>query len=76
MEDKKLIEIFRDRLKDLMADNNIFKINDLAKKIDIPRTTISNWLNLCRTPQIDSLVIIAKFFDVTSDYLLGLKDYP
>lgn len=66
--------IFAERLKDLMLDKNLNSISDLSNKINIPRPTISRWLNMTRSPQIDSLVLIAKFFDVSIDYLLGLED--
>jgi len=68
-----LRKIFSEKLSDLMSESGFDSITLFAKKISIPRTTISNWLNLTRSPQIDSLVVLAKFFNVTTDYLLGLE---
>jgi len=50
-------KIFSEKLKDLMADKGFVSITDFANKVEIPRTTISNWLNLLRSPQIDSLIV-------------------
>ena len=69
-----LLKTFADRLRLEMTQNKIDTINDLAKKTNIPRTTISEWLNLNSFPHIESLVILALFFEVSTDYLLGLQE--
>jgi len=74
MDIKDLQKTFSEKLEGLMTEKGFDNISSLSKEINIPRTTIGNWLNLVRTPQIDSLVALSKFFDVTTDYLLGLDD--
>jgi len=69
-----LRKVFAERLKDLISESNFGSVKGFAGSVGIPRTTIGNWLNLIRSPQIDSLVILAKFFNVTTDYLLGLEN--
>lgn len=66
-------KIFADRLKDLITEKglNNQKLSDLT---GIPRTSISNWLNGRRTVQIEALVTLALFFNVSSDYLLGIEN--
>lgn len=66
-------EVFIKRLKNLMKEYDL-NISQLAQKTDIPRTSINNWLNQKRSPKIEFICILAKFFDVTTDYLLGLED--
>lgn len=65
--------IFISRLKDLLKTKNLTQVT-LSKETKIPPQTISDWLNAKVLPQIDSLVILADFFDVTTDYLLGRED--
>ena len=62
--------IFAKQLKELI-DNKGLSISKLSADLKIPRQTISNWLKLRRSPQIDSLELIADYFAVSIDYLLG-----
>lgn len=46
----------------------------LAEKLNVTRQTISNWENGKFYPDIDSLVNISKFFNVSLDDLLSYDD--
>lgn len=48
----------------------------LAKKLNVTKQTVSNWENDNIQPSIDMLVRLAKVFNVTTDYLLGLENTP
>ena len=61
--------IFAKQLKELMKNNGNLTVTKLSCDLNIPRQTISNWLNLKRSPQIDSLELIANYFNVSIDYL-------
>lgn len=66
-------QIFSIRLKELREDNELSQM-ELSKKIDIPQATIARY-ELCKTqPRVDEIIKICNFFNVTSDYLLGLED--
>ena len=70
-------KIFVERLKELIKDadpNKEYNQSYFSKSINIPYTTINSWMNLKRTPQIDSLDILADYFGVTVDYLLGREN--
>lgn len=62
------------RIKELMKENNLNQSN-LSKKIGIKQGTISYWLSGQKEPSIASLWLLADFFDVDIDYLVGRKDY-
>ncbi len=49
-------------------------MKQLAKEINTTDAAISNWENGVNEPKISYIISIAKFFGVTSDYLLGLED--
>ncbi len=66
-------DIFVERLVDQMNERGL-TATTLSIASNIPRTTISNWLHHTRTPQIDSLCVLAEYFGVTTDYLLGRED--
>ncbi len=47
---------------------------DLAKALNVTKQSVSNWENDNILPSIDILVRIARFFDVSTDYMLGLEN--
>lgn len=47
---------------------------ELANRLGISKQTVSNWENDNIQPSIEMLVRLAKLFDVTTDYLLGLNN--
>ena len=61
------------RLKELRQERGIGQI-ELAKKLEVSKGIISLWENGLREPNMYSLIKLAKFFDVTIDYLVGLED--
>lgn len=44
----------------------------LANKLGVTKQSVSNWENDNILPSIEMLVKIANFFEVSTDYLLGL----
>lgn len=50
-------------------------ISALAKDLNIAKGSPSNWQRGA-SPNSDVVVKIAKYFDVSCDYLLGLDDVP
>lgn len=49
---------------------------DLAKRLGVAKQTVSNWENENIQPSIEMLVRLAKLFNVTTDYMLGLENLP
>lgn len=66
--------LFDVRLKELLNERPELSRKDFAKEINISYTTVSGWLNDGKEPIYDNLVTVAKYFNVTTDYLLGLTD--
>lgn len=62
---------FSEKLTDLMKENGISQ-NQLAKILNVKQQTISRYMNGTREPNIDTILAIAKYFEITTDYLLGL----
>ncbi len=63
-----------ERLKDLMDEQNLNQVA-LAKKIGVKQNTISAWLLKKKEPCITSLWLVADYFGVDIDYLVGRKEY-
>lgn len=61
---------FEENLKSLRERNNLSQI-ELSKKIGLSNVTLSQYEKGVRKPDIQTLALIAQFFNVTTDYLLG-----
>lgn len=66
--------IIAERIKELMKEQNLNQVR-LAEKIGVKQNTISAWLLNKKEPCITSLWLLADYFDVDIDYLVGRKDY-
>lgn len=64
---------FAERLKELREDKNLSP-KQLGRQIGVSDVAIYRWESKQRTPNIDVLILLAQFFNVSSDYLLGLED--
>ena len=69
------INVFGKRLRYLREKKKLSQL-ELAKKLNIPNQNISNYEREFRHPDFETLKMIAAFFDVTTDYLLGHSDQP
>lgn len=61
------------RIKELMRIDNINQTT-LAKNIGVKQNTISSWVLNKKEPNITSLWLLADYFDVDIDYLVGRKN--
>ena len=61
-------------MQDLRKENGMTQ-RELGDRLGYSNQTVSFWESGRREPDLDALVAIAKFFDVSVDYLLGVKEY-
>jgi len=59
-------------LKELRNERGIGQV-ELAKALSVSKGVISLWENGLREPGMNSLIVLARFFDVTIDYLVGIE---
>ena len=64
---------FNQKLKELREENKLLQ-KQLAAELGVSQVTIARWETRTREPSFDDLIKIAKYFNVTTDYLLGLED--
>ncbi|GEM_PF-2337511 len=65
---------FKNRLKELIEEKTAGSQKKLSLATNIPASTINCWFTKDIKPTYVQIVKLAKFFDVTADYLLGLED--
>ncbi len=64
---------YRVRIKDLREDNDLTQI-EIAKYLNIKQNTYSQYENGQRQIPLSSLIALAKFYNTSTDYILGLTD--
>lgn len=64
---------FAERLKELRQEKGM-SIQSLAKEIKIGSSSLCRWENGQADVKGSQLIILAKYFEVTIDYLMGLED--
>lgn len=65
--------IVSERIKELMREENLTQVA-LAEKIGVKQNTISAWLLKKKEPSIRSLWLLADYFNVEIDYIIGRKN--
>lgn len=68
------MNVFAKRLKELRSENN-YTQNFIASKLGIRQQSYARYESGVGEPNLDTLVSIAKLFNVSTDYLLGIADY-
>ena len=63
-----------ERIRELMKEHDLNQVR-LAEQVGVKQNTISAWLRGKKEPCITSLWLLADFFDVDINYLVGRKDY-
>ena len=61
---------FSKKLKQLRIQNNL-KQSDIAELCNVTRSAVSNWENSRRFPEIESVTVLSKVFNVSVEELLG-----
>ena len=64
---------FANKLKELREESSLSQL-ELGKILNVTQAGVAKWEAGTREPGLDMLIIIAQFFNVTIDYLLGLED--
>ena len=61
-----------ERIKELRKEKGVSQMK-LAKEIGYTQPAINDWEIGKRRPIIDAVIALAQFFDVSSDYLWGVR---
>lgn len=62
------------RIAELMKEQNLTQTK-LANALGMHQSNVSEWLSGKKEPSITSLWLLADFFNIDVDYLIGRKDY-
>ena len=68
------MEKFSERLKELRTERRLSQA-ELAVETGLTQSAIATWEMCTRIPNARAVMILAKYFNVTTDYLLGMTDF-
>lgn len=64
---------FNIRLENLLEERNMTQ-KQLSMDLHIASSTVNGYVKKNRQPDFEMLIRLARYFDVTTDYLLGLTN--
>ena len=65
--------MFGDQIKNLRMSKCLNQV-EMAKILGVTKQSVSNWENENIMPSVDMLIKLSQFFNVSTDYLLGLTE--
>jgi len=65
--------LFHQRVKELREEKGLMQ-KELAKVLHLHPSLICEWENGRKRTSFEGLIALAKFFEVSTDYLLGVID--
>lgn len=69
----KMKNYFAERLSELLEINRLTK-RAFALKINVSAMSVSDWTTGKVQPTAENIYLVAMYFKVSADYLLGLED--
>ena len=66
------MNLFVVRLKELLQDCGKLQ-TEVSRDLNITKQKLTNWKTGYNEPSIDEIIMLAKYFNVSTDYLLGLE---
>lgn len=66
-------KIFSERLKLLRLERGL-SLLELSKELGISNATICRWETAKNDIKSEQLIMVAKYFGVSADYLIGIED--
>ena len=65
-----MINKFAERIKEQLIVKGKNQA-ELSRAIKVSGATVSEWINGKKQPTADNIILVADYFDVSADYLLG-----
>jgi transcriptional regulator with XRE-family HTH domain len=68
------MKIFGERVKQILKEQGVTQ-KKMAEVLRVQPSTLCEWLNGNNEPPMQTIVEIATFLGVSTDFLFGLKEY-
>ncbi len=67
------MNLFTERISELLSESGKMQ-KDICNELQIPKQKMTRWKTGYNEPSLDELIMIANYFNVSTDYLVGLED--
>lgn len=67
------MQIFIERLRELRTEKGMSQ-KELARLLNTTNSSVCDWERGRSEPNLETVALIARRFEVSADYLLGLED--
>ena len=67
------MSLFLSRFREILSESGKMQ-KDICADLGISKQKLSKWKTGYNEPNFDDIIMLAKYFDVSADYLLGLSD--
>lgn len=64
--------LFQQRLNELLKESGKLQ-NEICRDLGVSKQKLSKWKTGYNEPNLDEILLIASYFQVTTDYLLGAE---
>ena len=64
---------FGEMLKSLLAEKEL-SVNQFARIIKVSPSAVSAWCRGVNQATADNIILVAEYFEVSTDFILGLTD--
>jgi len=68
-----MVSKFSERLKDLRLEKELSQ-RQLSRETGVSQNAIAHWENEKRVPNANAVIKLADYFNVTTDYILGITN--
>ncbi len=68
------MDILANRIKEIRKENGLTQ-SDLGKILSVSQDNISLWETSKSVPTVYHVILLAKTFNLSTDYILGLSDF-
>ena len=68
------MEIFIERLKELVYNDNNLTLEKLANEININSSTMSSWTSRYNMPKLDKMIDLSNYFKCSIEFLIGRSE--
>lgn len=68
------MQLIASRIKEIRTGNGLSQ-TQFGERLSVSQDTVSLWEKGKSTPTTEFVVLIAREFQVSADYILGLSDY-
>ena len=66
--------VFCKRLKEVRAEKGVSQAQ-VGKALGLAQNTVAGYENGVREPNLEIVIALCRYYQVSADYLLGLTDY-